>query len=125
MTKTFLEKQIHVTFLGPRISSFKFHNNFTDSKVRSSSSSSSSDVTQRLGTVASRFEVSHFVCVVCAVEVGGQPGGHGLLGEGRWAGHPEPDGGPERREGGGAGLEGELFLISCEDEANKIWRIAG
>lgn len=79
----------------------------TDGKVRSS------DTTQRWGTVGKRAVASHFclsvcVCVVYAVEVGGQPGGHGLLGEGRWTGHPEPDGGPERREGGGASLEGEL-----------------
>lgn len=35
-------------------------------------------------------------CVlVCAVQVGGQPGGHGLLREGRRSGHPKPNGGPE------------------------------
>lgn len=48
------------------------------------------------------------LCVcVCAVKVRGQPGGHGLLGEGRRTSDPESDGGSERREGGGAGLEGE------------------
>lgn len=46
------------------------------------------------------------VCV-CAVKVGGQLGCHGLLGEGWRTGHPEPNGGSERREGGGPSLEGE------------------
>lgn len=45
--------------------------------------------------------------LVCAVKVGGQPGGYGLLREGRRTGHPEPYGGPERREGGRTSLEGE------------------
>ncbi|KAG7231924.1 hypothetical protein INR49_010090 [Caranx melampygus] len=41
------------------------------------------------------------------IKVGGQPGGHGLFREGRRTGHPEPNRGPERREGGGASLEEE------------------
>lgn len=41
------------------------------------------------------------------VWVGGQPGSHGLLWEGWGTSHSEPQRSPERREGGGTGLEGE------------------
>lgn len=62
---------------------------------------------------------------MCAVNVGGQPRSHGLLGEGRGAGHPEPSRGPERREGGGASLEGEEQSRVAKDhfEFVDIWSI--
>lgn len=44
---------------------------------------------------------------MCVVNVRGQPCSHGLLGEGRRTGHPEPSRGPERGERGRASLEGE------------------
>lgn len=44
---------------------------------------------------------------MCVVDVRGQPCSHGLLGEGRRTGHPEPSRGPERGKGGRASLEGE------------------